>query len=76
MAAKYYNHRQYVRCHEIKELDNSYWSNYSDTLVFKNNIGKVSDEKYPILATRLDESHYQVEYFKERISVLFKATFV
>jgi hypothetical protein len=76
MAAKFYNHRQYNRCHEIKELDNSYWFNYSDTLIFKNMIDKLPDEKYLIVLTKLEESTNQSEYYKKIISRMFKHTFV
>ena len=75
MAAKFYNHRQFIKCNEVKALDNSYWSNYSDTVVFKSNINKVSDEKFLILLTRLEESLNQAELYKQRISLLFKWTF-
>ena len=76
MAAKSYSHKLFNKCNQIKELDNSYWSNYSDTVVFKHNINKVSDDKYHILLTRLEESSYQAEVFKKKIYSLFKYTFV
>jgi len=75
MAAKFYNHRQFAKCHEIKELDNRYWSNYSDTLIFKNTID-ISSEKYHILLTRLEESTYQSDHYQKIISRLFKHTFI
>ena len=76
MSAKFYNNKQYNSCSEIKELDNGYWSNFRDTLIFTNNIKTVAEDKYLILLTRLEESNYQTDYFKERISVLFKLAFV
>lgn len=76
MSAKFYNNKQYNSCSEIKELDNGYWSNFCDTLIFTNNIKTVAEDKYLILLTRLEESNYQTDYFKERISVLFKLAFV
>lgn len=76
MAAKFYNNRQFTKCQEVKLLDNSYWSNYSDSVIFKNNINKVSNDKNSILLTRLEESSSQAELYKQRISLLFKWTFV
>lgn len=75
MAAKFYNHRQISKCYEIKDLDNHYWSNYTDTMMFKHNINNVDSDKYPILLTRLEESNFQAELYKNKISVLFKWTF-
>lgn len=76
MAAKFYSHRQHIKCHEIKDLDNNYWSNYSDSLIFKNIIKTAPDEKYLIILTRLEESTNQSDYYKKIISRLFKHTFV
>jgi hypothetical protein len=76
MAAKFYNHKQVVKCYEVKDLDDGYWSNYSDSIIFKNNLVKVNDDKYQILLTRLEESSYQAKLYQNKISVLFKWTFV
>ena len=46
MSAKFYNHRQIDKCHEIKDLDNRYWSNYTDAMMFKHNIEKVNSITY------------------------------
>ena len=76
IAAKAYTHRYFYKCNEIKDLDNSYWANYSDFVVYKNIINKSSDEQYPILLTRLEESDYRANKVKNKISKLFKHTFV
>lgn len=76
MAAKAYNHKHFNRCNEIKLLDNNYWSNYSDNLIYKNIIKNTSDEKYPIILTRLEESEFQTCKYKIKISKMFKNTFV
>ena len=75
MAAKAFHHLQFNRCSEIKSLDDRYWSCYSDTLFFKNNIAKTTDDKYEILLSRLEESNFQSELQKYRIYRLFKCTF-
>lgn len=76
MAAKFFNHKQVEKRNEIKELDTNYWSHYCDSLIFKNNIDKVSDDRYIILLTRLEESNFQTRQYKNKISILFKWTFV
>lgn len=75
MSAKFYNHYQYHLCHEVKDLDNKYWSHHSDSLVFKITIENASDEKYSIIEARLDESIHKSSYYQKRISKLFKLTF-
>lgn len=76
MAAKAYNHRQLDKCSEIKSLDNSYWANHSNVLVYKNIINKIDDDQYPIMLTRLEESDFRANRDKHKISKLFKHTFV
>lgn len=76
MAAKAYNDRKFNHSNIVEDLDNNYWSHFSDALVFTQNIKHASADKYPILLTRLDESTTQVEFFKQKIYSLFKLTFV
>lgn len=76
IAAKAYHDHRFNKCSEIKDLDNNYWSNYVDSLIFKKNIKHASSERYPILVTRMEESNNQAEYFKNKIYSLFKLTFV
>ena len=76
IAAKAYTHRYFHKCIEIKDLDNNYWANYSDFVVYKNIINKSTDDQYPILLTRLEESDYRANKVKNKISKLFKHTFV
>lgn len=76
IAAKSYSNRQFKRCSEIKELDNGYWSNYSDTMIFKRNLTSVSSDRFTILETRLEESTHQSTVYKHKIYSLFKLTFI
>jgi hypothetical protein len=76
MAANAYHHRFFSKCSEIKELDNSYWSNYTDFMISKNYIKSSNNEQYPILLTKLEECDYRASLYKNRISKLFKNTFV
>jgi len=75
MAAKSYHHRNLNRCDVIKELDRNYWVCYGDTIVFKNNLAKATDERYQILQTRLNESSINVNFHKKQITQLFKTIF-
>jgi hypothetical protein len=77
LAAKAYHHSNIDRFLEIKRLDNCYWSNRCDTLVFRNNLNKVKDfDRYLILLNRLEESEVQASYYKDEISKLFNRNFV
>lgn len=76
MAAKAYDRSQMERYLEIKRIDSAYWANYSDSLVFRNNIKKAANfDKYVIMLNRLEESELQSERFKEEISRMFKWSF-
>ncbi len=77
MAAKAYKNTSLERYFEIKRLDNCYWSNHCDTLVFRNNIKKVKDfDRYIVLLNRLEESELQAQRFKDAISRMFSNSFV
>lgn len=77
MAAKAYNHTQMERFIEIKRLDNQYWANYCDSMVFRNNLKKTKEfERYLILLNRMEHSEAQAANFKEEISRMFKWSFV
>lgn len=77
MAAKAYNSVQLEKYHEIKRLDNRYWANHCDTLVYKKNIKTAKEfERYLILLNKLENSEALTEHFKEEISRMFKWSFV
>jgi hypothetical protein len=77
MAAKAYSNTRMEKYFEIKRLDNQYWANYSDTLIFTKNIKTAKDyDRYLILLNRLEHSKTQAEHFKEEISRMFKWSFV
>jgi hypothetical protein len=76
MGAKAYEQTNLTKFLEIKRLDNLYWSNHSDSLVFRNNIKKAQNfDKYIILLNRLEESEQQSARFKDEISRMFKWSF-
>lgn len=77
MAAKAYNHTNLEKYFEIKRLDNAYWANYSDSIVFRKNIkAPVSFDKYLVLLNRLEESERLANKFRDEISRMFKYNFV
>jgi len=77
MAAKAYDKVNLARYYEVKDLDNKYWANYSDTLVFKANIKKTtSTERYLILLNKLENSNSLANHFRTKISKMFKWSFV
>jgi hypothetical protein len=77
MAAKAYSGTHLERFVEVKRLDSGYWSNYTDRLIFQHNIKTAKDfERFLILLNRLEESQLREQQFKEKISRMFKWSFV
>lgn len=76
MAAKAYVHVNMEKFNEIKRLDTLYWSNHSDSNVFRSNLRKAKDfDRFVVLLNRLEESETQANRFKDEISRMFKWTF-
>ena len=62
---------------EIKRLDNRYWANFTDSLIYGKNMKTAKDfDKYQVLLTRYEHSAFLTEHFKEEISRMFKWSFV
>jgi hypothetical protein len=77
MAAKAYSNVQLEKYQTIKQLDNRYWANHCDMLVYKKNIKTAKEfERYLILLNKLENSEAQTEHYKEEISRMFKWSFV
>ena len=77
MAAKAYNRTQLEKFFEIKRLDNRYWANYCDSMIYRKNIKTAKEfERYCILLNKLEASEEQTKHFKEEISRMFKWSFV
>lgn len=77
LAAKAYDAINLEKFHEIKRLDTLYWSNYTDSIVFQNNIKTAKDyDRFLILLNRLEESNLKRAYYQEEISRMFKWSFV
>jgi hypothetical protein len=75
MAAKFYSHRAFTKSDEVKDLDDNYWSNYSDSLIFKHNLSSAPSTTYPIILTRLEESQHLSSFYRAKIFIMFRHTF-
>jgi hypothetical protein len=77
MAAKAYSKTNLTKYFEIKELDNKYWASHSNNLMYKNSIKKTKDfGRYIILLNRLEYEQEKEAQYKDRISTMFKWSFV
>jgi hypothetical protein len=77
MAAREYDRNNLNRMFEIQQLDTDYKHNHTDSLIFINSIKKVKDfSRYIILLNKLEYSQERTEHFKEKISQMFKWSFV
>jgi hypothetical protein len=77
MAAKAYNNTNLEKFFQIKHLDQKYWSNYCDTLVYKHNIKTAKEfDRYMILLNKLEHTEFLTGHYKEQISTMFKWSFV
>jgi hypothetical protein len=77
LGARYHNVTNIEGMLKVKRLDNRYWSNYSDSLVFEHNIKRAKDfDRYLVLLDKLEYSRQHAEHYKEEISRMFKWSFV
>lgn len=77
MAAKAYSKADLTRFFEIKELDNHYWASYSDSMIYGHNIKNAKDfERFMILLNKLELSQQRTEGYKDKISTMFRWSFV
>lgn len=76
MCAKAYSRTDLKRFFEIKQLDNKYWSNFSDNQIYRTNIVKTPDfSRYLILLNKLEYSQEKADFYRSEISRMFKYTF-
>jgi hypothetical protein len=77
MAAKSQTRLNLDRYSEIKRLDSQYWASFSDLQVYKKNIKTAQEfERYVILLNKLEETDIKHRNVKDKISVMFKWSFV
>jgi uncharacterized protein involved in propanediol utilization len=77
MATRAYDRNNLNKMFEIERLDVDYKNNHTDSLVYANNIKKAKDfGRFMILLNKLEYSQERTEYFKDKISKMFKWSFV
>ena len=77
MAAKAYNNTHLDKFFEIKRLDNRYWANYCDQMIYRHNIKTAKDyNRFLVLLNKLEHTTFLTEHYKEEISTMFKWSFV
>jgi hypothetical protein len=77
MAAKAYSKADLTKFFEIKELDNHYWASYSDSMIYGHNIKTAKDfDRFVILLNKLELSRERTEEYKDKISTMFRWSFV
>jgi hypothetical protein len=76
LAAKFYDKNQIINFKEIKDLDTKYWSNATDSMVFRERYNKSKDTiKKDIYISRWDITKTRTEQYKTEISKLFSYNF-
>jgi uncharacterized membrane protein len=77
MAAKAQHHVNINRYNEVKQLDSQYWASQSDLQVYRKNIKTAKEfERFVILLNKLEETDIKHQHLRERISMMFKWSFV
>lgn len=77
MAAKAHSQVNLQKFQEIKRLDNLYWSNYSNVVIFQTKLKTAKDlDRYLILLNRLEESKIRKTHYQTEISQMFTWSFV
>ena len=76
LAAKFYDRNQILNFKEIKDLDTKYWTNATDSMVFRERYNKSKDNiKKDIYISRWDITKTRTEQYKTEISKLFSYNF-
>lgn len=77
IAAKEYDQEQFGKYRWVKFLDTRYQAHYSDMIVYRYNIKKITDiDDYAIMLNKLEESRARAKECQTQISRMFKASFV
>jgi hypothetical protein len=77
MAAKAYSRADLTKFFEIKDLDNHYWASYSDSMIYGHNIKNAKEfDRFVILLNKLELSQQRTEGYKDKISTMFRWSFV
>ena len=77
MAARAYDRNDLNKMFEIERLDTDYKNNHTDTLVYASNIKKAKDfGRFMVLLNKLEYSQERAAHFQDKISKMFKWSFV
>jgi hypothetical protein len=77
LAARAYSKTDINKFFEIKRLDSQYWNSHSDSQVYQKNIKTAKDfGRYLILLNKFEDSRDRAEYYQQKISTMFKWSFV
>lgn len=73
MAAKALHNIQVHKYNEIKLLDSQYWANYMETQVTSFNMKRTKDfERYLILLNKFENSQRLEQFYKDKITTMFR----
>lgn len=76
LAAKFYDHYDFSKYINIKDLDRRYHCNLVDIEIYKEQIRRTTDiEKKDILTNRKELSEQRISLYREEIAVQFKNEF-
>jgi len=76
MAAKAHKNNRIMHVHRIIDLDQRYWSNYIDTVLFRERYKQTKDlVKRDIFLWRYEQSLDRVYNYKQKITSAFHAAF-
>jgi hypothetical protein len=77
MAARAYDKNDLNKMFEIERMDTDYRNNHTDSLVYANSIKKAKDfSRFMVLLNRLEYSQERTAHFQDKISRMFKWSFV
>ena len=77
MAARAYDKNDLNKMFEIERMDTDYRNNHTDSLVYANSIKKAKDfSRFMVLLNRLEYSRERTAHFQDKISRMFKWSFV
>jgi hypothetical protein len=77
MAARAYDKNDLNKMFEIERLDTDYKNNHTDSLVYANSIKKAKDfSRFMVLLNKLEYSQERTAHFQDKISRMFKWSFV
>lgn len=76
LAAKFYDQNNFKKYNEVKILDSQYWSTFVDSSFLKQRYNTTKDyELKDLYYSRWDISNTASEYYKDKISEIFRRSF-